>query len=101
MLNYQGGQSVKSGFYWNFKRWEIVTIEKGAGLLPGSETDRYIKLPVLLFMCSAPFLGLLYVVFLPFIGFAMVFWLVARKIMQFLGKAITELRALVRATLRA
>ena len=101
MLNYRGGQNVKSGFYWNLKKWEIVIIEKGAGLLPGSETDRYLKVPVLLFMCAAPILGLLYVVFLPLLGFAMVFRLVARKSMQFLGKAITELRALVRATLRA
>lgn len=101
MRNYRGGQNVKSGFYWNLKGWEIVIIEKGAGLLPGSETDRYLKLPVLLFMCGAPILGLLYVVFLPLLGFVLVFRLVARKILQGLGKAITELRTMVRSALRA
>ena len=101
MLNYYGGQTVKGGFYWNLEKWEIVIIENGRGVLPGVEAYRYIKLPTLLFVCCAPLMGLLYVVFLPFIGLAMALGLAGRKIAHLLRKAFAELRTLVHRAQRA
>jgi hypothetical protein len=79
MLRHEGGSSVRNGFYWNLSRWTIVTIPKEGGVLPGTVEHRYLKLPVLLLLALAPLMGGLYVMFLPFIGFAMVGATAARK----------------------
>jgi hypothetical protein len=79
MLRHEGGTRVGSGFYWNVSRWSIVTIPKGGGVLPGAAEHRYVKLPVLVLLAVAPLMGGLYVMFLPFIGFAMVGAALARK----------------------
>ena len=88
MFNYRGEGQVKSGFYWNMKKWEIVTISGSGGVLPGTNAERYVKLPILLLMAVAPVLGLVYVVFLPFIGFAMLFGLAGRKGLAALRRAV-------------
>jgi hypothetical protein len=50
------------------------------GVLPGTETTRYIKAPVAVMLMAAPVIGLLFAVFLPFIGIAMTLSLVGRKL---------------------
>lgn len=73
----KGGNETKGGFYWKKGDWEIVTVEGKKGMLPGSENVEYIRIPGLLFIPVALTISVVYVVFLPFVGFAM------------LGKAIT------------
>ena len=46
MFNYQGGQKVINGLYWNLSKWEIVVVERGGGTLPESAGHRYVKLPL-------------------------------------------------------
>lgn len=82
MLKYHGGSRARTGFYWNVAGWTIETIDKERDVLPGGAEHRYVKLPVLLVLALAPVMGGLYVVFLPFIGFAMVFALAGRKAME-------------------
>jgi hypothetical protein len=79
MLKRTGGSNVRSGFYWNLGKWEMATLPRQGGVLPGSADDRYIKVPVLALLLLAPVMGGLYVMFLPFIGFALVFSYVGRK----------------------
>ncbi|MBI4443940.1 MAG: hypothetical protein HY649_11285 [Acidobacteria bacterium] len=100
MFNYQAGQKVKNGLYLNLSKWEIVPVERGGGTLPEGEGHRYVKLPLLLMLLFAPVMGLLYVVFLPFIGFALLLSLMARKSLRALRKVVLEMRQLVSSALR-
>jgi hypothetical protein len=79
MFKHRGGQTVKGGFYWNQAQWRLENVEGKSGLLPGDDETRYARVPTLLLFVLAPLMGALFVVFLPFIGFALLFgMLVAR-----------------------
>lgn len=76
----KGGSEVKGGFYWNKKKWEIVTVEGQKGTLPGSEDVQYLHIPGILFPPVAMIVSVMYVIFLPFIGFAMLLTAIVKKI---------------------
>lgn len=78
MLKRTGGSNVRSGFYWNLGKWEMTTTPRQGGVLPGGASDRYLKVPVLALLFVAPVMGGLYVMFLPLIGFALVFGYLGR-----------------------
>jgi hypothetical protein len=79
MLKRTGGSNVRSGFYWNLRKWEMATMPRQGGVLPGGADDRYLKVPVLALLVVAPLMGGLYVMFLPLIGFALVFSYLGRR----------------------
>jgi len=79
MSKYHGGQTAKSGFYCNTRTWAITMTERQGGVLPGDGQDRYTRIPVVAMLLVAPFMGAAYVLFLPFIGIAMVVDFVARR----------------------
>ena len=68
---YVGGQTVKAGFYWNTKEWELETVSGKGGKLPGKADAAYVKIPAAAMLTLAPMMGAMYVMFLPFIGFAL------------------------------
>jgi hypothetical protein len=80
MLN-KGGHMVKAGTYWNMANGNRVQMEQ-EGALPGSGTTRYIKAPVAVMLMAAPVIGLLFAVFLPFVGIAMSIGLVSKKLAE-------------------
>lgn len=80
MTRHTGGNDVKSGFYWNLAKWELTTIPREGGPLPGGGDDRYLRVPVVAMLLLAPVMGGLYVVFLPFVGFAMVLSYLSRRV---------------------
>ncbi|MFZ0890585.1 MAG: hypothetical protein WA005_19260 [Candidatus Binataceae bacterium] len=81
MLTYRGGTKAKGGLYWKTAEWELVTIDgHGDDVLPGGKECKYLKLPVVLFIPVAVMLGAAFVIFLPFIGFAMLFAALGTKI---------------------
>jgi hypothetical protein len=71
-MAYTGGTTVKNGFYWSMKAWDMAMIPAEGGILPGGSDRSYTHIPTFLFLLMAPFMGALYVVFLPFAGFALV-----------------------------
>jgi hypothetical protein len=79
MFRYAGGQTVRHGFYWNADKWQVTLVERQGGDLPGEARERYARVPVLAMLLVAPIMGALYVIFLPLIGFAMVFDYLARR----------------------
>lgn len=91
MKRYYGTNQVKMGFYWNPARWEIVTIPKGGGVLPGERDARYVRFPLLLVMMLGPVVGAAYVIFLPLIGFAMLFGFVGKKLLAAAQRAVGDL----------
>ncbi|MDP2166836.1 MAG: hypothetical protein Q8J64_00715 [Thermodesulfovibrionales bacterium] len=74
-----GGTEVGKGNYWNFSTGERVHMD-AAGILPGNGEVVYYKLPPVVMLAAAPVLGLVYAVFLPFIGIAMLVTVVAGKL---------------------
>jgi len=87
MLN-KGGHTVKAGTYWNLSNGNRVQMEQ-EGVLPGSGQTRYIKAPVAVMLMAAPVIGLVFAVFLPFIGIAMTLSLIGKK----LANTVTEAAA--------
>jgi len=80
MLN-NGGHTVKAGTYWNLSNGSRVQMEQ-EGALPGDGKTRYIKAPVAVMLMAAPVIGLVFAVFLPFIGIVMTLNLIGRKLME-------------------
>jgi len=78
MLN-KGGNTVAAGTYWNMANGSRIDMHV-EGVLPGGKDTRYIKAPAAVMLMAAPLLGLLFAVFLPFIGIAMAVQVVARKV---------------------
>jgi hypothetical protein len=72
MKGLHGGQSVAPGFYWNRGEWQVATVSGTNGYLPGNARDRYVRIPTAAMLALAPVMGGLLVVFLPFVGFALV-----------------------------
>jgi hypothetical protein len=71
MTKYRGGEAVeKEGIYLNLSKGEIVQIRKEEGRFPGDPDVSFVKLPGLLAMAAAPFIGLAFILSLPFLGIA-------------------------------
>ena len=67
------GTLVKGGFYFNRDKLDLITVSGKEGLLPGAEGQRFLRMPVLAVLLLAPVLGGLFVMFMPLVGFALVF----------------------------
>ena len=74
-----GGDRVSRGSYWNFSTGDRVQME-AEGVLPGGQDNIYFKFPPVLMLMAGPILGLIYAVFLPFIGIAMLVTVVFKKL---------------------
>lgn len=83
MLN-KGGHTAQAGTYWNVVNGNRVDLER-EGTLPGDGGTRYIKAPAAAILAAAPALGLIYAVFLPFIGIVMALTLIGKKLMNALS----------------
>lgn len=70
-MAHNGGSKVNFGFYWSMQAWDMAMIPAEGGLLPGGSDRSYMRIPTVLFLLMAPMMGALYVVFLPFAGFAL------------------------------
>ncbi len=86
MTRHQGTEQVEPGLYVSFKQLAFQPLSK-SGPLPGSKTDVYYRVPMIVMFLAAPLLGLAYVMFLPLIGFVMVAYLLGGKGLQFAGEA--------------
>jgi len=79
MLKYNGGNRVGKGTYWNLTNGERIDI-RDEGILPGDARKAYYRMPAAAIIVAGPVLGLMYALFLPFIGIAMVVKLVGQKV---------------------
>ncbi len=66
MLKYKGGENVGTGTYWNFENGTRIDVAK-SGMLPGGEGVTYHKIAPATMLIAAPFVGLVYVIILPFL----------------------------------
>ncbi len=93
MKRYRAGESVHGHYYWNLKRWEACHVPPPGGKLPGQEGDTFIELSLPFILVGAPLLGLAYVIFLPFIGLALVLSVVAQRLAKVAGRLVGSLAA--------
>jgi hypothetical protein len=82
MKRFEGSRRVRGGFYFNQKSWDLVTVSGKAGVLPGTASDRYLRVPLLLMLLGAPVFGATLVMFLPFVGIALFLHAMFRKALK-------------------
>lgn len=95
MARYDGGSSVPGGYYWNPRRGSVTTVREDGERLPGTASDRYVRVNGFLALLLAPIVGGLYVVLLPFIGFAMLARWAFRKLTGSAREGARDLAATV------
>jgi len=95
MKRFTSGSKVAQGFYWNIGRWELANIGAAGGTLPGHDGDRFVKVPLVAALAAAPLFGLVFVMFLPFIGVAMVGALAVKKVVAVLHGGASSVAATV------
>jgi hypothetical protein len=76
---YKGGHKVEKGTYWDTSTGERVEVEQ-AQTLPGNDHTIYIKAKSGLILIAGPIVGLVFAIFLPFIGIAMTLGQFGRKV---------------------
>ena len=86
MKRYQGNETVGPGLYFNLRQLSFKSMER-EGRLPGTENEVYHGVPWLALVVAGPILGLIYVIFLPFIGLAAILGLLGEKVGELLGGA--------------
>ena len=52
-----GGTAVRSGYYWNLGKWEVIPVARDGEQLPGGRGDRVLRIPVLAVPPLPPLLG--------------------------------------------
>ncbi len=67
MTDYHGGQTVKGGFYLKRSTWELESVAKWGGDLPGNKETCYSRVPLPAVMAAGPLMGLVYVISLPMV----------------------------------
>ena len=82
MKRFEGLSRVPGGFYFNQKSWDLVTVSGKAGVLPGTTSDQYLRVPLLLMLLGAPVFGATLVMFLPFVGIALFLHAMFRKVLK-------------------
>ncbi len=95
MRQHKGGEKVPGGFYWKQNNWEIEVVKGDEGTLPGKTDATYVRIPTLAMLLAAPVMGGLFVVFLPFLGFAMLAKHFGTKAVSGVKHAADELGAAV------
>ena len=95
MKTYQGNSKVKSGYYFSTNTFGVEVIGEGGGTLPGAATTRYVSVPFPALFLIVPVVGLAFLMFLPFIGFALVAYAIARRVTGHVTKGADALAATV------
>jgi hypothetical protein len=82
MRRFEGSSKVEGGFYFNQKSWDLATVSGKAGVLPGTPSDQYLRVPLFPMLLGAPVFGATLVMFLPFVGIALFVHAMFRKVMK-------------------
>lgn len=80
MATYAGGTAVKRGYYIDGASFEFTTVERDGSALPGGTERRWLHVPVIAVIAAAPALGGLFVLAFPLIGFGVLAYSVAKKL---------------------
>jgi hypothetical protein len=95
MAKYTGGIHAAGGYYYNPRSWSVEVVPQEGARLPGDGATKYVKIPFPLLFVVVPLLGALFLVFLPFIGFALFGYAIVKRLAGGARKAGEELAATV------
>lgn len=95
MAKHTGGMQVQGGYYWNPRNWEVEVVPPEGGRLRGAADAKYVKVPFPALFVIVPLLGALFLMFLPFIGFALFAYAIAKKVTGGVKKGATELASTI------
>ena len=95
MTSCNGNSKVKSGYYFSTNTFGVEVIGEDGGTLPGPSTTRYVSVPFPLLFVVVPVVGLAFLMFLPFIGFALLGVAMARSVTGRLHEGAGALAATV------
>jgi hypothetical protein len=71
MTRYQGGSTVPGGYFLDLQHWSFKAVSGDVGQLPGDEKAQYVKVPLVAVIPGVLLISLAFLVFFPFIGFAL------------------------------
>jgi hypothetical protein len=77
----ESGSAVQSGYYFNPVRWHVTPVERDGGKLPEGKGG-WIKVNTAVALLLVPILGATFLMFLPFIGFALFFQAMGMKVVN-------------------
>ncbi len=95
MARYTGGMQVGGGYYWNASNWEVEVVSNEGGKLKAAPSTSYAKVPFPALFVIVPLLGALFLMFLPFIGFALFAYAIAKKVTGSVKQGATELASTI------
>ena len=95
MAKYTGGAKVSGGYYWHTRSWHVEVVPSEGGRLQGERTASYLKVPFPVLFVVVPVMGLLFLMFLPFIGFGLFAYAIAKRIGGGIRRGATELASTV------
>jgi hypothetical protein len=68
MKRYLGGEKINTGMYLNLRTGEFLDINSEKAVLPGTNLNRFVKVPRWTPFIAGPAFGLFFVIFLPLMG---------------------------------
>jgi hypothetical protein len=79
MTTFHGSTIASGGYYLSTTTWTIEVVPREGGTLPGPASEGYLRVPFPLLFAVVPFIGLAFLIFLPFIGLALTGWALLRR----------------------
>ena len=89
---YESGAAVKSGYYLNLARWHVEPVEHDGARLPAGP-GKWIAVPTAAALALVPIMGATFLVFLPFIGFALTLKALATPVLGVFRSSAGDLAA--------
>jgi hypothetical protein len=87
------GTKVESGYYWNSKSWGFAHVGVDGAAIGGDASARWVKVPTPVVLAAAPVLGGIFVVALPFLGFAALARAASRRLTGGVKEGAAEIAA--------
>jgi hypothetical protein len=91
---FKSGSAVKSGYYFNARRWHVQPVEKDGERLPEGNGE-WMKVATPVALLLVPILGAAFLMFLPLIGFALALQAAATPVLRMFHHGATELASTV------
>jgi hypothetical protein len=87
---YESGSAVRSGYYFNAARWHVEPIANDGEKLPQTPGS-WIKVPAVAALLLVPILGATFLMFLPLIGFVMLFKALGASVLRVFRASAADL----------
>jgi hypothetical protein len=91
---YEGGAAVKSGYYLDAAGWAVHPVAQDGERLPAGKGP-WRRVPTVVAIGLTPVLGLVFLMFLPLIGFALAAQAAAQKVLRIFRASAIDLAATV------